>query len=252
MNGSFSKVQMPLNADDPEAFSDHEYTLRSDLAKFCLPAAVSDPNRKYAWANSISFVFLVIGLIGLKAPELITKQIVPVADIVPIVFTPPPEEQQVQPETQPQEEAEQDAPLDTPQVATVVAANPAAVAFAVPVEGPVVFAPAQFAAPPPAKLPPPPQPTGPPKTTEFRRTSADAKTKPEPPYPRIALERHQEGRVMIHALIDTNGIPADVTVRDPSGYSILDRHAEQWVKNKWRWEPGEMRSVLIPFEFQIK
>src|SRR5688572_20479299 len=138
MNGTSSKASMSLNADDPEAFSDHEYTLQSDLAKFCLPAAVSDPNRKYAWANSICFLFLIVGLIGLKSPELITRQITPVVDVIPVVFTPP-EEQQAQPEPQPQEEPDpnQEAPVEMPQVATVVAANPAAAAFAVPVEGPV-------------------------------------------------------------------------------------------------------------------
>ncbi|MCI0536279.1 MAG: TonB family protein [Verrucomicrobiales bacterium] len=245
---------MTVNADDPEAFWEHECILRSDLAKFCLPEAVRDPNRKYAWANSICFLFLAIGLIGLKSRPLEPKPVTPVMEVVPVVFTSPAEEQQIEAEPEPlaEPESNREIPVEIPQVATVVAAHPAAAAFVVPVEGPVLFVPAQFAAPPPVHPPSPPRQAGPPKTTEFRRTNLDARTKPEPPYPQVALERHQEGKVTIHALVDTNGIPAQVTVRDSSGYSILDRHAQQWVKNRWRWDQGETRSLLIPFEFQIR
>src|SRR5438105_2532896 len=159
MNQSSVNTETALDVRQSEFSSKAEPSLRSDLAKFCLPSAVDDPNRKYAWTNSICFLFLLIGLIGLKSPELITKQLVSVPDIVPAIFTPPPEDQP-QTEPQPQEQTEQteEVAIDTPQIATVVAADPTAVNFAVPVEGPVIFAPAKFAAPPPPKAPAPPRP----------------------------------------------------------------------------------------------
>ena len=102
MNQGSVNTETALNVRHSEFSSDEEYTLHSDLAKFCLPSAANDPNRKYGWANSICFLFLVIGLIGLKSPELITKQLTPVTDIVPVIFTPPPEEQPPPSEPQPQ------------------------------------------------------------------------------------------------------------------------------------------------------
>jgi len=251
MKDSSFEAQKPLNVRGPASPSGRPYALHSDLAKFCLPAAVQDPNCKYAWANSICFLFLMIGLIGLKSPELITKQMIPVTDVVPVVFTPPPEEQ-VRPEPQPQEEPDptQEAPVDVPQVAIVVAANPAAVAFAVPVEGPVVFAPAQFASPAPAT---PPKATRPLQPTLYRPTGGEAGTHPWPKtYPRVALERREEGTVMVSVVVDTTGLPSTVEVKESSGSSTLDRFAVQWVKTRWRWERGEARHYWVPFVFQLK
>src|SRR6266487_229907 len=137
------------------------HELVSDLAKLCLPQAFQDPNKKLAWANSVCFLFLVIGLIGLKPPKTIEKPLTQPTDIVPVVFTPPEEQPKVEPQPQTEEpEPQPDSPQDVPQVATVVAADPKAAAFAVPVEGPVIFAPVAKASPPPAVAP---KPAAPPK-----------------------------------------------------------------------------------------
>jgi protein TonB len=187
-------------------------------------------------------LFLVIGLLGLKSPEFITRHSAPVADAAPVELEPPPEEQQGQAEPQPQEEhvIQKEALVERPRVATVVAANPAAVAFAVPVEGPVIFVPAQFA-PPPPREPPLSPPANPPKVTAFRRSSTDGGSYPDPDYPRLAQERRQHGSVTLYLVVNSNGIPTTVEVKDSSGYPLLDKAALTGVKNRWRFPPGEVR-----------
>src|SRR5690349_22221356 len=125
-------------ANAPSAGGAHNYALSSDLAKLSLPAEFVDSYRNLAWTNSICFLFLVIGLIGLKAPKVIHKPLIEVSETAPVIFTPPEDQPKPEPEVQPDEPAPQDAPVETPQVVTVAAAADAQVAFAVPVQGAVI------------------------------------------------------------------------------------------------------------------
>ncbi len=226
------------------------YTLRSDLARLCLPAASRDANRKLAWTNSVCLLFVIIGVVGLKAPELITNAVEDTSEIVPVVFTPPEEEPKVEPAPRPDEpEPAQDTSIETPQIATVVAADPAAAAFAVPVEGPVVFAPARFASAPP---PNPPKATSNPKPTLFVKSGKSGGAYPDPTYPSLALRRRNEGKVLLYVIVDPSGSPTSVEVRDTSGYTLLDTHSVDWVRNKWRWPAGETRHYFVPIEYQIR
>lgn len=239
-----------MTLDQASAFDPQHYTLHSDLAKLCLPSASRDANRKLAWANSVCFLFVTIGVIGFRAPELTLKSPEPPVEVVPVVFTPPVEPPKTKPEPQPDEpEKPQESSVETPQIATVVAADPAAAAFAVPVEGPVVFAPARFASAPPAT---PPKPTAPPKPTLFNARGRGGGTYPDPPYPSLALRRHNEGKVLLYVIVDPDGSPASVQVKDSSGYALLDTHSADWVKNKWRWPSGETRHYFVPIEYQIR
>jgi periplasmic protein TonB len=226
-----------------------QYSLSSDLAKLCLPAATRDPNRKLAYVNSICFLFLIVGLVGLKMPRPYVRPLPEVTEIVPVVFTPPdqpPPQQTDQPQDQPEET--RDAPLDAPVIATVVAADPTAVKFAVPVSGPVILAPARFAAPPPPQVKAPPA-----QPTRFVPTGKEAGTYPWPrEYPRQALLQRQEGTVTLLVEVGADGAPTSVTVKDSSAYSVLDRFAVQWVRDKWRWPPGPVRQYYVPFEFHLR
>lgn len=229
-----------------------EGALHSDLARFCLPSATEEPDRKLAWANSICLLFLSIGLLGVKSPVRVVKQTDSAADVVPVIFTPPPEQRQVPPDPQqPKEELDpnQDNAPDTPQVATVVAADPSAVAFAVPVEGPVVFAPARFAAPPPAKPPAPRKPPTDPAV--FQRNSAEGGRYPDPEYPRLALQFGQQGKVTILIEVGAEGRPTTVEVQDSSGHSVLDAAVVNTVKNRWQFPPGELRRYLWTCTFRL-
>jgi TonB family protein len=231
--------------DTPDA----DYKLSSELATLCLPSATRDANRKLAYANSICFLFLVVGLVGLKMPKPYVRPLPEIVDVVPVVFTPPDQPPPQQPD-QPQDQSEEtrDAALDTPVVATVVAADPSAVKFAVPVSGPVILAPARFAAALPPQIKAPlAQPT------RFVPTGKEAGTFPWPrEYPRQALQRRQEGTVTLLVSVGEDGAPGSVTVKDSSGYSVLDRFALQWLKDKWRWPPGQARQYYVPFEFHLR
>ena len=250
MNRNASSAHTAVATNPVEEFALKSYSLTSDLAQYCLPAANRDESRRLAWANSVCFLFVLIAGIGLKVPIIEIKPVTPPeVDIVPVIFTPPAEEQQVRPDTT------MDEPDTTPQVfsdapviATVVAADPNAVAFAVPVEGPVIFAPVKLASAPPVT---PPKPQSKPKVVEFRPTAADKGSFPYPTYPRQALERRLEGKCMLYVVVETSGLPSTVEVKDSSGYSIFDDCALRQVKNQWRWEPGEVRYYHVPFEFRL-
>src|SRR5437870_5012036 len=168
----------------PGSLADRGYALHSDIAQFCLPAANRDANRKLAYVNSICLLFLIIGIAGLNPPKLEQKFPERTQEFVPVEIVQPPEPPKVEPQPQ-QEQPEQqpDTPVEMPQVATVVAADPSQVKFAVPVEGPVVFAPAKFAqAPPPA----PPKPTG---SKIMKFTGNDGGTYPPANYPAWAMRQ---------------------------------------------------------------
>jgi TonB family protein len=230
------------------------YQLHSDLAQFCLPAANLDANRKFAWANSICVLFLIIGAIGIKMPVIVMKPLAPPTDIVPVVFTPPVD--QPPPEPNPEQMDEPDRTevfSDAPVVATVVAADAATVGFAVPVEGPVVFAPAKFAsAPPPPSAAP--KPASKPKPIEFRPGANDGGFYPPAIYPPEAQRAKppQQGKGTLYVVVDANGTPTSVEIKDGSGYSLLDRCALDQVKRRWRWPPGQDRLYYVPFEFKLQ
>ena len=228
----------------------HSYALASDLAKLSLPSEYRDECRTLAWVNSICFLFLLIGLVGIKAPEIIHKAIVEVQEQAPVVFIPPEEQPKVQQEVKEEEPPPQETAIETPQVMTVVAAADAPnIAFAVPVQGAVAVAKeARFATPPPpANAPPPAQP----KT--FIPGQGDAGTFPWPKtYPREAMAERAQGTVTLFVVVETNGVPTKVELKTTSGHSVLDRFASQWVKDKWRWMPRPERQYYVPFQFKLQ
>jgi len=232
----------------PGHFNAPGYALHSDLAQYCLPAANRDANRILAYVNSICLLFLAIGLAGINPPVLEQKVPEPVQQFVPVEIVQPPEPPKTEPQPQEQDPQPQpDTPVVMPQVATVVAADPTQVKFAVPVEGPVVFAPAKFAqAPPPA-----PPKSGPPQPTRFV-PGQDGGIYPPPRYPPVAQQQQMQGSVVLDIVVDTNGAPASVEIKKSSGFGVLDRNARDTVKNKWRWPPGETRYYFWEFEYRLK
>ena len=140
------------NAPQNFAETQHNYALTSDLARLSLPQTFQDSNKLLGWVDSILLLFVTIGAVGLYQPKIFVRDIAPPTDVVPIVFTPPPEPppaaepppDQV-PEARPNELPEQ------PQVVTRVAANTPDVLFSVPVKGATeIVKEARFATPPPA------------------------------------------------------------------------------------------------------
>ncbi len=224
------------------------YELSSDLSRLCLPTEFKEPHRRLAWVNSICFLFLVIGLVGLKPPKVVVKPLSKIEEPVPVVFTPPPEQPKVQPDVQQEQPPDQqDTPVDTPQVVTVVAAADASsVAFAVPVQGAVAVADARYATPPPPVDYKPPQPT------KFDPNAAVGGSYPPPNYPYSAVRDRSQGTVYIEIMVDAAGKVTSAKVDRSSGYSSLDEAALSVVKNRWRFPPGKAQWLIWPCQFVLQ
>lgn len=231
-----------------------DYEEASDLSKLCLPQEYKDSNRRLAWANSICLLFLVIGCLGLKAPPVTVKPLTPVVEFTTVEL-PPPEEPPPPPtpsETQPEPEPSADVLPEQPVVATVVAADPAAAAFAVPVQGPVVLAPAaHLAAPPPQNLKPPPSN----KPVALQSSEEDwSGGSGQIDYPGMARRNRYQGTVSLEITFDANGAVQTVKVLKTSGYSILDNAAIEKVQKSLRLKvpPGEVRVYTKDFNFSLR
>ncbi|MDA0781504.1 MAG: energy transducer TonB [Rickettsiales bacterium] len=78
-----------------------------------------------------------------------------------------------------------------------------------------------------------------------------------PKYPKRALMLGLEGKVVIKALIDIDGVIKDVELFESSGYRILDEAVMQ-VAWKWKFEPSYVNNVptrqwvKAPYEFVLK
>ena len=201
--------------------------MKSELARFCLPPANRDPNRKLAWVNSICIFILLIGLVGAK-PGSISRQSPPaLVEVVPTIIepTPPPPATE---EPQPRNEAEQDKP-DTPQVVVVTPETPA-INFAVPTIGNLV-APSSIAQAPPLE---PMKPVAPLRSRPTAiSTTGNGGERPAPPYPKIALEQGEQGSVTLLITVDDAGNISQVELKESSGSALLDRTALDYVRRHW-------------------
>jgi periplasmic protein TonB len=201
------------------------------------------------FAAAISSLFLLVGIIG-----LFTRPIRPVAlppppdEPVPVLFEPPPPVA-VPTQVVETEKTDSESPSDAvPQVVAVAPAN-AAVAFSVPTIGVVV--PAKLAAaPPPRPLAGRTVQAAAPKVVEFKGVGSSSDF-PRPEYPTEARRRRLQGRVMLYAEVDANGLTTRLEVEESSGFPILDNAAIQTVKNRWVWPSGEIRRFRIPFDFLL-
>ncbi|MCD6050796.1 MAG: energy transducer TonB, partial [Verrucomicrobia bacterium] len=220
--------------------------LTCELARQCLPQDGPDPNLKFAWANAICALFVIIGVMGIFQPLFVLpiKASPPKVDTIPVLFNPPPPQP-------PQSLAQNNAatpenstaePIETPEIVPAVTPMNAQITFAVPVEGPVRLVAAKYAEAPPVKLSRPVAPpvsdskpggsSGP--AVEFNPTPGDGGTYPRPSkYPPLAHERGWQGKAMIEVLVDVRGNPVQVTVAESSGYKILDNDALECVKKRW-------------------
>ena len=221
----------------------------SELSKLCLPQAYKDSNRRLAWVNSICFLFLLIGAVGFSPPKIYVRPLSEVNDVIPIILAPPEDTPPPPTEQPPDPEPAAEATLDAPVVATVVAADASTVAFAVPVEGPVVLAPTRFAGPPPAN---PRPPTGNP--SKYIPSVGDWGGHPAPEYPGQAIRMGYQGTVTLQITVDASGTVSDVLVKKSSGYKILDDSALHHVRNHLRLRnpPGEMRYHTLDIVFKLQ
>ena len=73
---------------------------------------------------------------------------------------------------------------------------------------------------------------------------------PPPSYPRAAVERKQEGLVLLTVLIDKTGHPQKVEVKKSSGHELLDESALKAVR-KWKFDPAHVGMILTDSQMDI-
>jgi TonB family protein len=69
-------------------------------------------------------------------------------------------------------------------------------------------------------------------------TTGSGGERPQPPYPKIALDQGQQGAVTLAMTVDDSGTITAVSVKESSGVPMLDRGALDFVKRHWRVPPG--------------
>ncbi|MFG6447467.1 energy transducer TonB [Roseateles sp. BYS180W] len=141
-------------------------------------------------------------------------------------------------------------PLDVPLVA--IAAPPVEHAPIVAVAPPPNPTPVQEAAPTVVAEPPPPQPP--------RMISASAlRYRVEPPVAVPALSRRagESGMVVVRVVVDTQGLPKEVSLHRSSGFARLDAQA-LWAMRQARFEPYRDQgrplevAALAPIAYELE
>src|SRR5688572_12014995 len=89
MSEPSAAAQSSMMGAGPLAERVRDYQLSSDLARLSLPAEYVDSYRHLAWVNSICFLFLVIGLVGIKSPRVIIKPLSKPAEMAELTLPPP-------------------------------------------------------------------------------------------------------------------------------------------------------------------
>ncbi len=227
------------------------YELESELARLSLHATDRDPNRKLAWVNSVCILFLLVGMGGSKPDPVTIRPLPPLEEVSAAIVEPlkPPPTPQAQPQPQEQEQSNPDTP-DTPQVVVVTPPSPS-ISFAVPTIGNLVVPAAMAKAPPLAPL----KPVAPLRSQPVvLNTTGSGGERPQPPYPKIALEQGQQGSVTLRMRVDDAGLIQAIEIAQTSGFPALDHSALEFVKRHWTVPSGKGTRVCeatINYRLQI-
>ena len=221
-----------------------QYELTDELARYCLPPANRDSNRKLAWVNSVCILFLLVGIVGAKQPTINLKRPPPLAaQIIPTIVEPPPPAK-----TEPEkvESTEEEKPAAAPPVVAVTLDSPA-INFSVPTIGNLVVPNAIAAAPPL-------NPTNAvqrlvQRPIEISNTDRGG-DRPAPAYPKLALEQGLEGSVTLSVVAGADRSATSVTIGKSSGNQLLDQAAVDVVKKRWILPHDGLFQTTFKFELQ--
>jgi len=226
------------------------YELNSELARTGLHATEADPDRKLAWVNSICTLFLLIGIVGSQPASIRIKPLPPIEEVNAAIVEPLPPPPQVRSDQKKLEQQNEQEQPDTPQVVVVTLDAPS-INFSVPTIGNVLVPNAIAQAPPVAPL----KPVAPVRNLPaVLNTTGNAGERPEPPYPKIALEQGQQGSVMLRMTVDDAGLVKTIEVAQSSGFPVLDHSALEFVKRHWTVPPGSgarIYEATINYKLQI-
>lgn len=232
---------------NPEPEQSRPAPSQSSLTELCVPRDEERTTRHLAWAVSVCALFLAIGVVGFRAPRTIRSNAGRPTEVVPVLLVTPAELQPAITTPAPAPaEPRSDSPAPMPTVHPVVAPQSPTVLFPVPVKTPAILAPAQVAAPP-AQMPvTPPMPA-----SRFDPTAGSRST-PQPEYPRLALQRGYEGKVVVNFTVEPSGEISKVELAQSSGFTILDEAAMNVIRQRWQFDPGEARRHYVEIVFQLR
>jgi TonB family protein len=201
------------------------YELTDELARYCLPPANRDPNRKLAWVNSICLLFLIICVAGAKSVSIALQPPPPLpAESVPVLIEPPPPPAAA--DQQKQEQTIQEKP-DAPRVVVAVPDSPA-ILFSVPTIANVLAVSGSPTTPPINPMQPVEALQNQPETIKpsgFER--------PKPPYPDFLRSIGGEQSVPLLITVDRSGNITGLKVTQSSGIPELDQYVSNYVKARW-------------------
>lgn len=125
-----------------------------------------------------------------------------------------------------------------------------AIAFALPVEGPVrVVEAAQAAFVRPAVTAPVGAPVPVPQTLTFGQGDG---RQPAPEYPLVARRRGQEGTVLVRFTVGADGRVLATEAVQPSPWPLLNDAALVAIRERWRFPAGPVRWYEVPIQFVLK
>ena len=82
------------------------------------------------------------------------------------------------------------------------------------------------------------------------RARPDYLRNPEPEYPLVARRRGQQGTVLLNLTVSASGRPTEVSLKQSSGYQLLDQAALKAVKN-WEFEPARIGDVSVESRIEV-
>lgn len=204
-------------------------------------------------------VCLAVGTVGLvlpysrprppvKAPEPLT------AEKLVVELTndplPPVDPEPAPPKAPPPALLQPLVPPTAPPLTAVAQPSPA-IAFALPVPGPVRIVEAKQASH--AQVQTPPKETAAPVTVPQTLTYGRGEGRqPAPEYPRQAMREGQEGSVGIRFSVGENGrvLAAEVASRSP--WPLLNEAAARVVRERWRFSAGAPRVYEVSIRFELR
>ena len=207
--------------------------LDNDLPRFCLELDPAESKRALAWVNSICLVYVIIGIVGLKAPAIdINKRPISQEEATPVVIEPLiTAVQQISPDSNPDEAIVEKPPEEGVGVAVVL--DSPAVAFSVPTVGNVLV-PMSMAQAPPAHPMQGVVPINSPHIEQINVTGVGG-SRPAPSYPRESLLNREQGTVVLLIEVEESGRASSVKVKESSGYVGLDKAASDHVRRIWHF-----------------
>ena len=219
--------------------------LKDELARLCLPGASRDPNRKLAWINSICILFLLIGILGATPARIPVTPVPPIEEIAPVILEPEPPPQAVA--VNENENQSDQSPPEAPNVVVVVP-NAPNINFSVPTIGNLVAPNALAKAPPLNPL----RQVAPANQLAQISNTGSSGSRPQPPYPKLALEQGEQGTVALLMSADAVGNVVSVQIKGPSGFPSLDRATADFIKRHWMLPSGGATNQLFETSITYK